>query len=105
MMNNPILVTRPLLDFMGNNTRLQMLQTLHKAIETGKIDLATDAVSSIRACSVSSKRKINQEGRPYNKYLIEIRKADRVWKAKVCIADLVHFLMLYCPHISYAAIP
>lgn len=84
-----------------------MLQTLHKAMETGKLDLAKDVVGDLTlvASNVSSKRKIDDEGRPYNKYQIDIEKGDRKWKAKVCIADLVHYLMLYCPHISQTDLP
>ncbi len=61
--------------------------------------------SILVASNVSSKRKIDEEGRPYNKYHVDIKKAEREWKAKVRIADLVHFLMLYCPHISQADMP
>lgn len=102
------MLTQELLEFIGNNPRLQMLQTLHKAIARGKVNLAVDVVAQgavIVASNVSSKRKINEEGCPYNKYYVDIRRGERVWRAKVCIADLVHFLMLYCPHISQAVMP
>jgi hypothetical protein len=45
MINNPVMLTQELLEFIGNNPRLQMLQTLHKAIARGKVNLATDVVA------------------------------------------------------------